>query len=318
VAGLDGVTTAGRARARPAVPRLSRKWLEIGLFIAPATALYIIFLIVPVVQAVHYSFYAWNGLGALTDYVGLDNYREVFSDPEFRKAMTHNAILVALSLIIQMPLALGAALLLNRPLHGRTLFRLLFFTPYVLSEAITAVIFLQLLQPDGLVDEALKHVGLGSLVQLWLADLGVVFYTLFVVITWKYIGLAIVLFLAGLQGVPDELHEAAAMDGAGSWQQLRYVTIPLLGPTIRLQAFLAIIGSIQLFDIVWIMTRGGPAGASSTMATYMIDQGFTSYRVGYATTVAVILFGICFAVSILYQIFVLRRDVSGRVTRMAG
>jgi raffinose/stachyose/melibiose transport system permease protein len=198
------------------------------------------------------------------------------------------------------------------------LLRVIFFTPYILSEAITAVVFLQILQPNGLVDEALRSVGLGGLVQLWLADLGLVFYTLFVVITWKYVGFSILLFLAGLQGVPSELHEAAAIDGATSWQTLRYVTLPLLGPTVRLASFLAIIGSIQLFDIVWIMTLGGPAGASSTMASYMIDQGINSYRIGYATAVAVSLFAICFVVSLLYQLFVIRRDFAGASTRMAG
>jgi len=314
---LDG-STAGRAEARPAVVRHRRRWLEIGVFLAPAIALYVVFLIVPVVQAVRYSTYDWNGLGALSDYVGLDNYREAFGDPAFRQAMEHNGILVVLSLVFQLPLALGVALLLDRRMRGRGLLRVIFFAPYVLSEAITAVIFLQLLQPDGLVDEVLRGMGLGALVQLWLADLGLVFYTLFVVITWKYIGFAIILFLAGLQGVPDELHEAAAMDGASSWQSLRLVTLPLLGPTIRIWAFLAIIGSIQLFDIVWIMTLGGPAGASSTMATYMVDQGVNSYRIGYATSVAVILFAVCFVFSILYQVFVLRRDVRGGTTRMAG
>jgi raffinose/stachyose/melibiose transport system permease protein len=310
--------TAGRAVAWPAVSRVARKWLRIGLYIAPAATLYVVFIIVPVVQAVHYSFYNWSGLGPLSEFVGLGNYREAFGDPSFRQAMSHNAILVALSLGLQLPLSLGVALLLNRPLKGRSLLRLVFFTPYVLSEAITAIVFLQILQPDGLLDAFLKSIGLGSLVQLWLADLGVVFYTLFVVITWKYIGFAIILFLAGLQGIPRELNEAAAIDGATSWTTLRYVTIPLLGPTIRIWAFLAIIGSIQLFDLVWIMTLGGPAGASSTMATYMVDQGINSLRVGYATTVAVILFFICFVFSILYQIFVLRRDVSGATSRMAG
>jgi raffinose/stachyose/melibiose transport system permease protein len=232
--------------------------------------------------------------------------------------MGHNAILVALSLGLQLPLALGVALMLNRPLRGRSLLRLIFFAPYVISEAVTAIVFLNILQPDGLVDSMLRAVGLGGLVHLWLADLGLVFYTLFVVITWKYIGFAIILFLAGLQGIPQELNEAAAMDGATSWTTLRYITLPLLGPTLRIWAFLAVIGSIQLFDIVWIMTLGGPAGASSTMATYMIDQGVRSLRIGYATSVAVILFGICFVFSILYQIFVLRRDTSGRTSRMAG
>ena len=314
----SATTTAGRIAARPAVGRLSRKWLQIGLYVGPAAALYVLFVIVPVVQAVRYSLYSWNGLGPLTDFVGLDNYSEAFRDSAFRQAMEHNGILIALSLGLQFPLTLAVALLLNRPLRGRSLLRLIFFTPYVLSEAITAIVFLQILQPNGLVDQFLRSIGLGSLVQLWLADIGLVFYTLFVVITWKYIGFGIILFLAGLQGIPRELHEAAAIDGATSWTTLRYVTMPLLGPTIRLWAFLATIGSIQLFDLVWIMTLGGPAGASSTMATYMIDQGFRSYRVGFATSVAVILFFICFVVSILYQILVLRRDVPGRTTRMAG
>jgi raffinose/stachyose/melibiose transport system permease protein len=303
---------------RPAVRRLGRKWLRIGAYIAPAVVLYVLFIIVPVFQAIHYSLYAWNGLGPITEFIGIDNYKEAFGDPAFREAMKHNAILVALSLAFQFPLTLGVALLLNRPLRGRRVIRLVFFAPYVLSEAITAIIFLQILQPNGALDEALRAVGLGSLVHLWLADLGLVFYTLFVVITWKYIGFGIILFLAGLQGVPSELHEAAAIDGARSWATLRYVTLPLLGPTIRIWAFLAIIGSIQLFDLVWIMTLGGPAGASSTMATYMVFQGGNSSRVGYATSVAVILFFICFVVSILYQIFVLRRDTSGPTSRMAG
>ena len=314
---LDG-TTVGRVETRPTVVRVGRKWLAIGLFLAPALALYTVFLIVPVIQAVRYSTYAWNGLGELTDYVGLANYREAFGDPAFRQAMQHNGILVALSLVLQLPLALGVAVLLNRQLPGRSLLRLIFFTPYVLSEAITAVVFLQILQPDGLVDEFLRGVGLGGLVHLWLADLGLVFYTLFVVITWKYIGFAIILFLAGLQGIPPELHEAASMDGASNWTSFRYVTLPLLGPTVRIWAFLAVIGSIQLFDIVWIMTLGGPAGASSTMATYMVDQGINSYRIGYATSVAVILFAVCFVFSILYQLLVLRRDVIGGTSRMVG
>jgi raffinose/stachyose/melibiose transport system permease protein len=203
-------------------------------------------------------------------------------------------------------------------MRGRSVIRLVFFAPYVISEAITAIVFLQILQPHGLVDKTLQAVGLGSLVQLWLADLGLVFYTLFVVITWKYIGFGIILFLAGLQGIPSELHEAAAIDGSQSWATLRYITLPLLGPTIRIWSFLAIIGSIQLFDLVWIMTLGGPAGASSTMATYMVDQGVNSLRIGYATSVAVILFLVCFVVSILYQILVLRRDVAGEKSRMAG
>ncbi len=164
--------TVGRALARPTVGRKARKWLKIGLYIGPAVVLYAVFIIVPVAQAVHYSFYNWDGLQPLTDYIGLGNYREAFGDPAFRQAMEHNATLVALSLVLQLPLALGMALLLNRPMRGRSALRLIFFAPYVISEAVTAIVFLQILQPDGLVDAALRAVGLGGLVHLWLAISG--------------------------------------------------------------------------------------------------------------------------------------------------
>ena len=154
-------------------------------------------------------------------------------------------------------------------------------------------------------------------VQLWLADLNIVLFTLFVVITWKYIGFGIILFLAGLQGIPKELTDAAAIDGAGVLQKIRYITLPLLGPTIRIWGFLAIIGSLQLFDLVWIMTQGGPAERSNTMATYMFSNGFVRYQFGYGCAVAVVLFAISFACALVYQRFVLRRDTAGALTRMA-
>jgi len=184
----------------------------------------------------------------------------------------------------------------------------------VLSEAVTAVIWLSLLQPHGVVDGLLENAGLGGLVQLWLADQSVVMFTLFAVITWKYIGFGIILFLAGLQGVPEELREAAAIDGATPWQTTRLIVLPLLGPTIRIWIFLSIIGSLQLFDLVWIMTLGGPAGASTTMASYLIDRGFRRYEFGFGSAVAIILFIFCFVFALVYQRFALRRDTQGALT----
>jgi raffinose/stachyose/melibiose transport system permease protein len=192
------------------------------------------------------------------------------------------------------------------------------FAPYVLSEAITAVLWLSILQPGGAVDKMLAGVGLKGVTHEWLADRGIVLYTLFAVITWKYIGFGIILFLAGLQGVPPELKEAAAIDGATAWQTTRRVVIPLLGPTVRIWAFLSIIGALQLFDLIWIMTLGGPAGSSATMATYLIDRGFRRYQFGYGSAVTVILFTICFVFALLYQRFALRRDTQGAITRRAG
>jgi raffinose/stachyose/melibiose transport system permease protein len=311
-------TTVGRRRSRPVVvPVWRRKWLELAIFIVPALLFYLAFVLYPLIQAVHYSLFNWSGLGPLTDFVGLQNFHDAFNDSDFIGAIQHNFILVALSILIQFPLALGVALMLDRPFRGRRVARLVFFAPYVLSEATTAVIWLLILQPDGLVDRAFKGVGLGFAVQLWLADLNVVLFTLFVVITWKYIGFGIILFLAGLQGIPEELTDAAAIDGAGVFQKIRFITLPLLGPTIRIWGFLAIIGSLQLFDLVWIMTQGGPAERSNTMATYMFSNGFVRYQFGYGCAVAVILFGISFACALVYQRFVLRRDTAGALTRMA-
>jgi raffinose/stachyose/melibiose transport system permease protein len=309
----------GRAPARPSRRGSTRRtWFELTVLLGPAALLFVGFVLAPIGVAVYYSLYRWSGFGPLTDWVGLHNYSFAVKDPVFRTAVGHNLIIATLSLVIQLPLSLALALLLNRKLWGRSFLRLVVFAPYVLSEAITAVIWLLMLQPDGFVDQVLKGVGLGGIVQPWLADQNLVLYTLFVVITWKYIGFGIILLLAGLQGIPAELHEAAALDGAGPWQATRRITLPLLGPTIRIWIFLSVIGSLQLFDLVWIMTLGGPANASTTMSVYMIDHGFRRYQFGYGSAVAVILFIVCFAFSLVYQRFALRRDVEGAMTRAAG
>jgi raffinose/stachyose/melibiose transport system permease protein len=296
----------------------ARRRVEIGLFIAPALLLYLGFVLLPIVLAGYYSFWHWSGLGPLTDFIGLDNYVRAFQDDVFRGAILHNGILVVLSLVVQLPLGLALALLLNGRIRGRGALRLVYFAPYVLSEVITAVIWLLMLQPDGLVDKAFKAAGLGGLVHLWLADTRLVLYTMFVVITWKYLGWAIILFLAGLQGIPEDLAEAAQIDGASWWQTQRYITLPLLGPTIRIWAFLSIIGSLQLFDMVWVTTKGGPNYASATMATFMVEVGTGRYEFGYGSAVAVILFMISLVFAILYQRYVLRRDIEGALTRRVG
>ena len=326
------VGSADRRRARPGAGAASdrggrraaarrrqlRRGVEIGLFVSPALALYLLFVLLPLAVAAYYSVYHWSGLGAATDFVGLGNYVLAFQDAVFQQAILHNLTIAALSILVQLPLGLGAALLLNRRFPGRAALRLVFFAPYVLSEAITAIIWALMLQPDGLVDQLLRGAGLGGLVHLWLADLKLVLYTMFVVITWKYLGFGIILFLAGLQGIPEELREAASIDGAGELQAIRHVTLPLLGPTIRIWGFLSIIGSMQLFDLVWLTTLGGPAGASSTMATYLIDHGFRRYQFGYGSAASVILFMISLFIAVLYQRYLLRRDTEGALTRLVG
>jgi raffinose/stachyose/melibiose transport system permease protein len=188
----------------------------------------------------------------------------------------------------------------------------------VISEVIAGILFYLLAQPEGMVNSILRWGGLAGLTQDWFGDLGLVLPTLFVVITWKYFGFHMIIFLAGLQGIPREVEEAALIDGASRWQAFRGVTLPLLGPTIRVSVFLSIIGALQLFDLVWATTRGGPVHASDTMATYMVDFGFQRSQMGYGSAVSVLLFTMCLVFALLYVGFVMRRDTDGAITRIGG
>jgi len=279
-------------------------------FLSPALILYGVFVIYPIVQSTRYSLYDWNGLEALDKFVGFDNFRRAFSDANFTAALRNNVILIVLSLAFQIPFALGLAMLLNTRIKGRAILRTLFFAPYVLSEVVTGVVWRQILRPKGLLDQVMTTVGLGAHTQGWLSNPDVVLYALFFVISWKYFGFHMVIMLAGLQQIPKELGEAASIDGATSWQKFRYVTLPLLGPTIRVSGFLSIIGALQLFDLVWVTTKGGPIGSSSTMATYLYDQ-FRKSLFGYASAVSIVIFVLSLVVALLYQRFALRRDLGG-------
>jgi raffinose/stachyose/melibiose transport system permease protein len=311
------VLSAERLRVRSR-SRHSSKWLTITLFLLPALVLYLVFVIVPIVQAAHFSLYKWNGLGPLDEFIGLENYGTALASNVFWRAISNNVLIIVLSLSLQIPFSLALAVLLNRRFRGRMVFRLIFFVPYVLSEAITGIVFRLLLQPDALIDTSLKTAGLGGLIQDWMGDSTIVMLTMFVIISWKYFGFHMILLLAGLQGIPHEIEEAALIDGAGRWQSFRYVTLPLLGPTLRVSIFLSIIGALQLFDMVWVMTGGGPLNASTTMAINMFKTGFKSQQMGYGSALAVILFVCALAVALLYQRYVLRRDIDGAITAYSG
>jgi raffinose/stachyose/melibiose transport system permease protein len=306
------VATAVGSRSR--TNRHLRAWGVAGLFMLPALLLYAVFVLFPILQAARYSLYDWNGLEPLDQFVGLANFERALTDPVFLGAVSHNAFIVILSLAVQIPFAIGLALMLNRRFRGRAILRLIFFAPYVIAEVITAIVWSLLLQPNGLAEHFMTAIGMGEAYHPWLADPDTVLVALFFIITWKYFGFHMILMLAGLQGIPRELDEAAAIDGASRWQGIRYVTLPLLGPTIRVSVFLSIIGSLQLFDLVWVTTRGGPVNASNTMAVYMFDRGFVRFQFGYGSAVAVILFLICFVLALAYQRWVLRRDTEGATT----
>ena len=309
------MATAVGSRPRTRRSRRTRRaWVAAGLFLLPALALYALFVLFPILQAARFSLYDWNGLEAMDQFVGLANFQRALADPVFRASVAHNALIVFLSLAIQLPFALALALMLNRRFRGRAILRLVFFAPYVIAEVITAIVWSLILQPNGLAEHLLTSIGLGDVYSPWLADPDTVLPALFLIITWKYFGFHMILLLAGLQGIPREVEEAAEIDGASRWQSLRFVTLPLLGPTLRVSVFLSIIGSLQLFDLIWVTTRGGPVNASNTMAVYMFDRGFVRFQFGYGSAVAVILFLICFVLALAYQRWVLRRDTEGATT----
>jgi raffinose/stachyose/melibiose transport system permease protein len=187
----------------------------------------------------------------------------------------------------------------------------------VIAEVTVGIMWQLILQSKGTADSILTSLGLGHFITGWLGNPTIVLWTTLFILTWKYTGFALILFLAGLSNIPDELTEAASIDGASWWQVQWHITLPLLGPTIRIWAFLSMIGSLQLFDVPWVAIT--PAvrslGAANTMATYMVDHGFNEREWGYGNAVAVILFVISFVAALLFQRFVLRRDIEGAQTR---
>lgn len=290
-----------------------RNWNKTGLvlfLVLPGMLLFFLFVLVPIAQSFYFSFYRWNGFGPPETFWELRNFEQLFSHNAFHAAIWHTLALIALSLGIQLPLAMGLALLVGRgSLPGRRFFRLMLFVPYVFSEIITAIIWRYVFDPNS----GLVNVVLGSLIPgyepiSWLAEQYVIIFALFFVLTWKYFGFYMILYMAALQGIPSDLEDAARIDGANERQVLWNVTLPMVGPTIRLTIYLSVLGAIQQFVIVWVMTQGGPVNYSETLGTYVYKYGIQRGQLGYGSAVAVVLFVITFAFSLAYQFFVLRHD----------
>jgi raffinose/stachyose/melibiose transport system permease protein len=219
-----------------------------------------------------------------------------------------------MSLVIQLPLALSMSMLIGRNLPGKAFFRTIFFMPYVFSEVITGIIWLNLFNPNpsrGLLNAILVLFPGGEPV-LWLSDTSLVLACVFVVLTWKYFGFHMLLYMTGLQSIPVELEEAAKIDGANRWQMATKITIPLLSSTIQTTAYLSILGSLQQFILVWIMTKGGPVNASEVMATYMYRYSFVRFELGYGSAVSIVMFLICLAISLIYQKVAPQTDYLGK------
>ncbi|MEV8135720.1 sugar ABC transporter permease [Microbacterium chocolatum] len=318
--GVTSPPSVRRGKSRPRGLGWSGR-LEVLLMVGPAVIFFVGFVIFPVIMAAYYGFFRWSGFGPAIDFVGLRNYFVIFSDPNFQAALGHNVFIVVMSLIMQGPVAILLALLLNRKMRGQSVIRVLIFVPYVIAEVVVGTGFSLLLATRGALNDFLENAGLGFLASDWLSDPAIAIWTLMAILTWKYVGFAVILFLAGLQSVPEELYEAAAIDGASYWQIQRRITLPLLGPTIRIWAFLSIIGALQLFDLVYIIWGQYVASVAgtNTMAIYMVATGRNAGNFGYGNAVAVVIFLISLVVALIYQRYVLRRDTAGAITeRGAG
>lgn len=286
------------------------KALTITLFLLPGFVLLFLFLLLPVAQSTYFSFYKWNGLGPIESFVGLENYQRVLSDKIFQGAISHSLFIVVLSLVLQLPLALGLALVLVRgKLRGNRIFRTIFFLPYVFSEVIAAIIWMYVYHPrGGLINTVLGFVIPGFESQAWLAERDTVMWAIFFVLTWKFFGFHMLLYMAGIQNVSKDVEDAARIDGASESQLLRYVTLPLMGATIRLTVFLSVLGSLQQFIVVWLLTEGGPVNSSELIVTYMFKYGIQRLSLGFGSAIAVVLFVMTLLFSLGYQRAVMMRD----------
>ena len=300
--GLPAIPNILKLKRVSVTPRRLHDTLLIALFLLPALILFLLFVIYPIFRSLYFSLFDWNGLGPAVDFVGLKNFTDIMTDKVFLKALGNVGLIVAFSLGLQLPLALSLAVMVGRDLPGRGIFRTIFFLPYVLSEVNVAIMWMLLFNPNpdrGLINAV--AVALGSEPIGWLSEPNVVLWSIFIALTWKYFGFHMLLYLAGLQNIPAELEEAARIDGANSFQNFFYITLPLLGGTIRTTVYLSVLGSIQQFILVWIMTKGGPVNASETLATYMYRFGFVRFQLGYGSAVAIYMFLICLIFSLIYQ-----------------
>jgi raffinose/stachyose/melibiose transport system permease protein len=288
----------------------SKNSLTAFCFLIVPLAVYTIFVIYPILQAVWFSMFKWNGLGPMNNFIGVDNFFKIFSDPVFRIAIGNNFKIVFLSLFFQFPLALFIALIIARKFRGAVVYRAIFFLPYILSEVIAGVLWSFIYNPQyGIQNTALTDI-IPFLADFpFLSSPSTVFYSIFFVMIWKYFGLHMVLYIAGLQNIPQEIEEAARLDGVNWWQMNRYIILPLLKPTIYLSVFFSIVGSFQTFDIVWAMGKGEPVHAAETMVTYMYKFGFQRFQLGYGSAVAIVIFIITLGVGMFYQKITASKDI---------
>lgn len=276
------------------------------LFIAPNVLLLLTFVYRPLVESMRLSFYNWDLISPTKTWVGLDNYRYYLESETNRYIIRNTVVFSVASVAATMLLGLGLALLLNQKLAGRNAARTVLFAPYVLSGAAVGIVWLFVFDPRfGFVAAILARFGLAS--PNWYNDPNFAMPMVITVYVWKNLGYAVVVYLAGLQTVPKELHEAARVDGAGPLTRFWHVTLPHLSPVIFFLMVTTILSSMQAFDIIQVMTRGGPLDSTKTMVYQVYEQGFVAFRVGTASAIATLLFFILLCMTLIQVRFLERR-----------
>jgi ABC-type sugar transport system permease subunit len=277
----------------PTLSPWSRSWRRHRagfFFVLPALFLYLVFMVYPFFQSIYFSFTDWNGVNAVKNWVGTANYQELIHDTLFWLALQHTVIWVIIGTIA--PIVVGmllAVLLWQRP-RGFNLFRTVYFMPQVLSSVVISIIWSWIYNPIfGVLNKSLDAIGLEDVSRGWIGDPDTALYAVLVAAIWATVGLCMVIFIAGLQNVSVDLLEAATVDGANSWQRFWHVTVPQMANVLNVVIALLLIGGFSVFDIVFVMTGGGPANSTEVLATYTYKEAFTQNHVGYASTLSVVI-----------------------------
>ncbi|WP_422771340.1 carbohydrate ABC transporter permease [Plantactinospora sp. WMMC1484] len=291
----------GRVR-RPSLGSAPPWW-----FAAPAMLLFAFVVLIPSGRGVYYAFTDWDGLSPDFSWVWFGNFTDMAADPNARQAIWHTLVVAVAITVIQNGFGLLLALGVNTMIKSRNVLRVFLFAPAVITPIVTAYLWRNLLGPDGAVNSLLDAVGLGAWRQDWLGDPQLALWAIVGVIVWQFAGYSMVIFLAGLQSVPKEIYEAAAIDGTGPVRRFWWVVRPLLAPAFTINLMLSIIGGIKLFDQVYALTGGGPGHATDTISTLIYKEAFTLGEFGYSIALAVVL-TVIVAVASTSQYFVLSRN----------
>ena len=254
-----------------------------------ALALYAVFMVYPILQNVFLSFTNRNPLEATSKYVGLANYAELFTDPGLLGSLAFTGIVVVAVTVVANVVGLAFALLLNRPTRAFRIMRTLIFIPQVLSGVVTAFIWRSILTSDGLLNAVLLNLGIIKTPISWIGTPQLATLSICIVVSWVTIAFATVVYTASLQSVPVELYEAARMDGAGAVRRFRSVTFPMIAPGMTISVVLCLITTFKLYDIIAVLTGGGPANSTQSTAFYLINEAFTENRFGYSSAIAIFL-----------------------------